>query len=147
VGFSGRTLAGSLFTRGRNLRGALTPGDDPPDRDDLDDGVVADALISDLHLLPGLWKIDGYAKAADTILSRFAVTEGGIFFRFPHDWRRDNRVAAPKLARGNHGWLKCWRGTKNPGAQLILVAHSMGGLVSRYFLEVLEGWTDTRGRW
>jgi pimeloyl-ACP methyl ester carboxylesterase len=143
-GFSGRTLAGSLFTRGRNLRRALTLGDDPPDQDDLDDGVVADALISDLHLLPGLWKIDGYSKVADTILSRFDVTEGENFFRFPYDWRRDNRVAARKLARESHGWLKRWRERKNPHAELILVAHSMGGLVSRYFLEVLEGWKDTR---
>jgi pimeloyl-ACP methyl ester carboxylesterase len=28
--------------------------------------------------------------------------------------------------------------------KLILVGHSMGGLVARYFLECLEGWRDTR---
>jgi hypothetical protein len=143
-GFSGGALAGTLFSRGGNLRKALTLAQDPSDQDDLGDGVVADALVSDLHLLPGLWKIDGYSKVADAILSRFDVTEGENFFRFPYDWRRDNRVAARRLRRESHEWLTRWRASKNPKAKLILIAHSMGGLVSRYFLEVLEGWKDTR---
>jgi pimeloyl-ACP methyl ester carboxylesterase len=36
-----------------------------------------------------------------------------------------------------------WR-KEYPQAKLILVGHSMGGLISRYFLECLEGWRDTR---
>jgi pimeloyl-ACP methyl ester carboxylesterase len=143
-GFSGRVLASALLTRGASLRRALLLAEDPADQDELGDGVVADALIDDLHLLPGLWKIDGYSKVADTIQARFDVTEGENFFRFPYDWRRDNRVAARRLARESHGWLKHWRERGNADAKLILVAHSMGGLVSRYFLEVLEGWKDTR---
>jgi pimeloyl-ACP methyl ester carboxylesterase len=142
-GFSGRLLAEALFTRGRRLRETLMLDESSGD-DDLGDGVVAESLVSDLHLLPGLWKIDGYSKVADAILSRFDVTEGENFFRFPYDWRRDNRVAARRLARESHGWLKRWRERRNPNAKLILVAHSMGGLVSRHFLEVLEGWRDTR---
>ena len=41
--------------------------------------------------------------------------------------------------------LKTWR--EYSGAQdakVILLAHSMGGLVSRYYLEVLEGWRDCK---
>ena len=50
-----------------------------------------------------------------------------------------------KLARQAHDWLSAWRqGSGNPEAKLILVGHSMGGLVSRYFLECLGGWQDTR---
>lgn len=144
-GFSGGTVAGSIFSRGGNLRRALTLAQDSPEVDDLGDGVTADALIPDLHLLPGLWKIDGYSKVANTILSRFEVTEGRNFFRFPYDWRRDNRVAARRLQRQSHEWLRTWRESSgNRDAKLILVAHSMGGLISRYFLEVLEGWRDTR---
>ena len=33
---------------------------------------------------------------------------------------------------------------RNPDAKLILIGHSMGGLVARYFLECLDGWRDTR---
>lgn len=34
-------------------------------------------------------------------------------------------------------------GTRTKDAKLILVGHSMGGIVARCFLEALEGWKDT----
>ncbi|HET8625358.1 MAG TPA: hypothetical protein VFM14_17495, partial [Gemmatimonadales bacterium] len=142
-GFSGGTIADTLLTRGGSLRDALALTGDSPDREDLGDGIVADSLAPDLHLIPGLWKIDGYSRVADTILERFAVREGENFFRFPYDWRRDNRAAAQRLAHQSAEWLRRRR-TTVPDAKLILVAHSMGGLVSRYFLEVLGGWRNTR---
>jgi len=41
--------------------------------------------------------------------------------------------------------LRAWRQRSgNNDAKLILVGHSMGGLVARHYLEVLEGWRDTR---
>lgn len=144
-GFSAGSIGKALFTRGGSMRRALALPHDDPDVDDLGDGVTADALMPDLHLLPGIWKIDGYAKIADAILASFDVTERSNFFRFPYDWRRDNRVAARWLARASHNWLRDWRQSSgNADAKLILVAHSMGGLVSRHFLECLDGWKDTR---
>jgi pimeloyl-ACP methyl ester carboxylesterase len=144
-GFAGRSLVSSLFSRGKNMRDALMLSEDPPDVDDLEDGVQATKLIPDLHLIPKVWKIDGYSKVADKITSTFDVTPGENFFEYPYDWRRTNVVSARKLARKAHDWLTAWREkTNNPGAKLVLVAHSMGGLVSRYFIEVLEGWKDTR---
>jgi hypothetical protein len=143
-GYSAKTIAGALFTGGSNLREALALPHDDPDVDDLGDGVTADALMPDLHLLPGLWKIDGYGAVADALLANFELTEGRNFFRFPYDWRRHNKVAARKLARAAHDWLRDWRAAGHPDAKLILIAHSMGGIVSRYFLECMEGWKDTR---
>jgi len=144
-GFSGRLLARSLLTRGRRIRKALFLHQDPVDEDDLGDGIVADRILPDLHLLPGLWKIDGYSEVSDMIERRFAVERGKNFFHFPYDWRRDNRVSARKLQKQSHSWLNAWRehsGDKD--ARLILIGHSMGGLVARYFLEVMEGWKSTR---
>ncbi|MEQ1731501.1 MAG: lecithin--cholesterol acyltransferase, partial [Vicinamibacterales bacterium] len=46
--------------------------------------------------------------------------------------------------RQTHDWLTRYRASASPNARLILVAHSMGGLISRYFIEVLDGWKDTR---
>jgi len=143
-GFSGRSLGRALFSRGESMSSALSLEGDASDVDDLGDGVVADSLIQDLHLLPGLWKIDGYSKVSKAIQQRFDVTPGRNFFEFPYDWRRDNRVSARALARQTHDWLQSWRESASANAQLILIGHSMGGLVSRYFLEVLEGWKDTR---
>ncbi len=145
-GYSANSIGKALFSKGDALRAALALPHDDPIRDDLDDGVTADALMPDLHLLPGIWKIDGYTKVAETLLATFELTEGENFFRFPYDWRRDNRVAARKLARLTHGWLKNWRAKSgNDDAKLILIGHSMGDLVSRYFLECLGGWKDTKG--
>jgi pimeloyl-ACP methyl ester carboxylesterase len=144
-GWSGRSALRGLLDGGRSMtRSLLLPGD-PMDLDDLGDDVEATSLISDLHLIPGLWKIDGYSRIATTIRAGFEVEEGRNFFEFPYDWRRDNRVAARRLARMTHDWLTGWRQSSgNADAKLILVAHSMGGLVSRYFLEVMEGWKKTR---
>ena len=131
------TAARALITLGRSLA-------DLELRDEhADDGVTAPLMIPDLHLIPGLWKIDGYSKVSGYLQQQFAVTPGKNFFAFPYDWRRDNRVAAHRLKEQTDRWLWQWR-RESRDAKLILVGHSMGGLVARYFLECLDGWRDTR---
>jgi pimeloyl-ACP methyl ester carboxylesterase len=133
-----------LRTIGRSLRDLELQGDDP-DADDLGDGITAPRVQPDTHLIPGLWKIDGYGKLATTMVKDLDVERGVNLFELPYDWRRDNRVAARLLARRSHEWLSAWRDRSgNPDAKLILVGHSMGGLVARHFLELLDGWRDTR---
>ena len=39
-------------------------------------------MIPDLHLIPGLWKIDGYSKLSRCLQRQFAVTPGRNFFAF-----------------------------------------------------------------
>ena len=142
--FSGGAAIRALLSLGDSIKDLELQGDDP-ELDDLGDGVTAARVMPDIHLIPGLWKIDGYGKIAQAIRGEFEVESGVNFFEFPYDWRRDNRVAARKLARESHDWLKAWRDRSgNDDAKLILVGHSMGGLVARHFLEVLDGWKDTR---
>jgi hypothetical protein len=144
-GYSARSIGKALFSLGGSIRAALALPHDDPAVDDLGDGVVADSLMPDLHLLPGIWKIDGYERISKALLANFDLTEGKNFFPFPYDWRRDNRVAAGKLASASNAWLRAWRQSSgNDNAKLILIGHSMGGIVSRYFLECLEGWKVTR---
>jgi hypothetical protein len=144
-GWSGRVLAKNLATLGGDYVRDLAVAQDSPLDESLDDGVVATRLLPDLHVLPGVWKIDGYGAVAEFIKSEFEVTENENFFPFPYDWRRDNRSSARTLKARTDAWLHRWRARSgNADARLILVAHSMGGLVSRYFLEVLDGWRDTR---
>lgn len=141
---SGAGMLTALKTLGNSVKDLTLAGDNP-DVDDLGDGIVADRIFPDTHLLPGLWKIDGYSTLSKAITDEFDVRAGLNFFEFAYDWRRDNRVAARRLARLAPGWLSRWRkASGNNGAKLVLVAHSMGGLVSRYFLEALGGWRDTR---
>jgi pimeloyl-ACP methyl ester carboxylesterase len=132
----------ALFSGGRTIQDLRLENDDP-DADDIGDGVRATRLVNDVHLFPGLWTIDGYTKVAARLRERLRLSPGANYYELPYDWRRDNRVAARTLQRESAQWLKARRAT-HPDAKLVLVAHSMGGLVARYFLEVLGGWRDTR---
>lgn len=151
---SGQAIWKVLTQTGKTIRN-LQLGQDSPEAESLGDGVRATALIQDTHLIPGLWKIDGYTKTASLITDNFDVTPGDIyndpddraanFYQFPYDWRRDNRANARILKKLIDKRLKCWREKSGAtDAKVILMAHSMGGLVSRYYLEVLEGWQDSR---
>ena len=106
-------------------------------------GVTAPTMIPDLHLIPGPWKIDGYCQAVGLTAAAVRRHPGQELLHVSYDWRWDNRVAARRLKEQTNRWLGEWR-REQPDAKLILVGHSMGGLVARYFLECLEGWRDTR---
>jgi Lecithin:cholesterol acyltransferase len=143
-GTSGGALWRAVSGLGKDIRELALEGDDP-EVDHLDDGVEATRLIPDLHMIPGLWKIDGYSTTKAELVKRFGLKFGKNYFDFSYDWRRDNRVSARKLQKLTRKWLQVWRSESgNADAKLVLVGHSMGGVVSRYFLEVLEGWRDTR---
>jgi hypothetical protein len=133
-----------LFTLGRSLD-TLTLEDDDWRADDLGDGVRATGLVGAAHIIPGLWKIDVYAGVEAALVEGLGLTRGQDYFPFPYDWRRDNRASARRLERSARAWLTAWRERSgNADAQLVLVAHSMGGLVARYFVEALGGWEVTR---
>ncbi len=143
-GLSAGTIGRALWNLGGNIQDLAIPAD-ALDRPDYDDGVTAPKLLQDAHLIPGLWKIDGYSLIADTLRANFQIETGENYFELPYDWRLDNRIAAKKLQQLSRQWLDDWqKKSGNQNAKLILIAHSMGGLVARYFLEVLEGWRDTR---
>jgi pimeloyl-ACP methyl ester carboxylesterase len=132
----------ALWSLGHSIKDLELHGD-PVDDDNLGDGVEATRLVPDMHLIPGFWSIAGYSGVRRMIIENFDVVEGKNFVEFPYDWRRDNRVAARRLAETVGPVLKAAR-NDNPNAKLVLVGHSMGGLVARYYLECMDGWKDTR---
>jgi hypothetical protein len=141
---SGGAIGRGLLSLGDSIKQLTLNGDDP-EAEDLGDGVTADRLIYGTTIIPKLWSIDGYGPIAARLRHEFKLTPGANFFEFPYDWRRDNRAAARRLQRLATGWLHAWQKKQNdPDARLVLVAHSMGGLISRYFIEVLGGWRITR---
>jgi len=138
------SIGDALQTLGQNLQG-LELKDDPQDVEDLGDGVVATGLVPDIHLIPGFWKIDGYSGVRAALSQRLKLDGAQNYIEFPYDWRRDNRVAARKLARLVPSWLAQWKKISgNDDAKVVFIAHSMGGLVARYYLECLEGWRHAR---
>jgi len=134
----------SLVSGGGALK-SLAVAEDDGEAEDLGDGVRATKVMDDVHLIPGLWKIDGYTGIREFLTSTFDLNEGENFFAFPYDWRRDNRASARRLQQEAGQWLSAHRvKSGNDRARLVLIGHSMGGLVSRYYVEALGGWADTR---
>lgn len=124
---------------GKSIEGLELAGDE------VDDGVAATRLVPDVTLVPGLVKIDGYTRISEQLCERLGLTSGRNFRHFPYDWRRDNRVSAQRLQSQAMDWLAHWRAESGAGdAKLVLIGHSMGGLISRWFVECLGGWKDTR---
>ena len=136
--------AGSIWRAISSAGGSVTSlvldaGGDPG-------GVSAPRLIPDVTIVPRFMKIDGYTRIEEYLIAQLGLERGKNYFPFPYDWRLDNRVNAKRLESQALTWLKQWR-ERHGGpsdARLILVGHSMGGLVSRYFLECLGGWEHTR---
>ena len=147
-GLSGQAVIDNLLSLGRNIQHLALPqgiGDQEPN-----DGVSVTRLMPDLHMLPGLWTIDGYGQLVNSLKGRFTLNEAtmnqpGNLLLFPYDWRLSNVSSASKLAETASRELDRWRKhTRNPEAKLLLICHSMGGLVARWFLEVLGGREITR---
>jgi pimeloyl-ACP methyl ester carboxylesterase len=140
------TSPGALWgtVAGENLEKLrLTGADDG--QEDLGDGIVPTRLVPNPELVPGLWKQGGYSILSQALVGRLGLVRGENYFEFPYDWRRDNRVTAKRLAKDASAWLSAWRSrTGNADAKLVLIAHSMGGLIGRYFMECLEGWKSVR---
>lgn len=144
-------LSRTLLTSGRALD-SLMLTDDDPQADDLGDGVQVAGLVETAHLVPGLVKIDGYTDLCRMVTDTFEVVRGDItsagpanFVPFPYDWRRDLRASARRLGRFVERALPTWR--EYSGAQdakVVILAHSMGGLIARYWIEVLGGVRDCR---
>jgi hypothetical protein len=74
---SGQAIWQIVSSLGQRVQDLKLEGDDL-NGGDLGDGIKATKLIADTHLIPGLWKIDGYTQTSKLITDNFQVTEGNI---------------------------------------------------------------------
>src|SRR5438105_45396 len=74
-GLSASSFVRAFATLGGSIKD-LELHSDPDEDVDIGDGVTAPRVLPDVHMVPGLWKIDGYTKIATSIKRVFAVTEG-----------------------------------------------------------------------
>jgi hypothetical protein len=151
-GLSAGSLSRAIATLGRDVKRLQLPddiGDHAPD-----DGVTAGALMPDLHVIPGIWTVTvGYDTLCSHLIDRFRLTapdprhpeQPANVVPFAYDWRLSNRYNAACLKRAADEALERWR--RQPGCQsagLFLICHSMGGLIARYYLDVLGGAADAK---
>ena len=110
-------------------------------------------LIRSRAVVPGWTVVCGYDRLMAALAALpGAVVDGGQPDRrvrdanvvaFPYDFRASVVAAAELLAAEVSGRLSALGGAGEPG-RVIVVAHSMGGLVARYWMGPLEGWRVCR---
>jgi hypothetical protein len=117
-----------------------------------DDGIRATALLAFPGYLPLLDGVEPYT-ALVAALRRTTVHPDAVL-AFPYDWRRSIAHNAHLLEGVATAHLAAWKerirslpghDPSRPEPQLSLVCHSMGGLIARYFTEVLGHRDITRG--
>jgi hypothetical protein len=117
---------------------ALPPdlGDEAPDGPDT---LTPVGLLREPRIYPGLMPHVAYRELARHLGE---LAEGRVAV-FPYDWRLSNRHSAVLLkefvARELQQWREKRRAADDEEPRVIFVCHSMGGLVARYYLEVLGG--------
>ena len=96
-----------------------------------DSAVEARALVSEVVIVPNFLKQDQYNRLTGYFISELGYELGKNLFEFPYDWRQDCRKSAQQLAARIESW--------DIDGPVTIVAHSMGTLVSRYYIEHLGG--------
>jgi pSer/pThr/pTyr-binding forkhead associated (FHA) protein len=101
----------------------------------LDSGPVeVTGMITEVVVVPHLIKLDAYSRLTHFLEASLGYHLGIDLLEFPYDWRQDAGVIARQLA----ATIKTWREEMGHGP-VTVIAHSMGGLVTRYYLDQLDG--------
>ncbi len=153
-GLSGRALLRGIRTFGRSVRDLTLPpdlGDEHPG-----DGVRPLGPMRDLHGLLGIGTlVDGYDGLLDWLERHFTLRRRNVrdepgtpanLIGFGYDWRLSCRYNADRLAERVDEELGRWRASapERAGARVVLVCHSMGGLVARHYVKRGGGAEVTR---
>jgi len=92
--------------------------------------------VRETVVVPGLVKVESFGRLVDFLCQQLGYTEGVDLLEFGYDWRQDGRTNAALLKERVAAWR---RKMPDPHKKVVFIAHSMGGLVCRYYLEHLGG--------
>ncbi|HJR80780.1 MAG TPA: FHA domain-containing protein [Anaerolineales bacterium] len=88
-------------------------------------------ILNEMVIVPNLISFDQYNLLGNYLVEELGYERGNNFIEFAYDWRQDVRKSARDLATFVEGW--------NVDAPITIIAHSLGTLVSRYYIEQLGG--------
>jgi hypothetical protein len=96
-----------------------------------DEPLEARGLVNEVVIIPNLIKQDQYSLLVDYLKENLGYEAGDDLLEFGYDFRQDNRLSARGLGAAIEEW--------DVEGPITIIAHSMGCLVTRYYLERLGG--------
>ena len=93
--------------------------------------LEARGILDQLVVVPGLLKLAQYSALTEYLRQSLDYEVGRDLLEFAYDFRQDNRRSAIELGAAIEQW--------NPAAPITIIAHSMGCLIARYYIERLGG--------
>jgi pSer/pThr/pTyr-binding forkhead associated (FHA) protein len=88
-------------------------------------------ILNEMVIVPNLISFDQYNLLGNYLVEELGYERGDNFIEFAYDWRQDVRRSARDLARFVEDW--------KVNSPITIIAHSLGTLVSRYYIEQLGG--------
>src|SRR5262245_5180054 len=106
--------------------------------------VTATRLLRAPAFAPVLRGVEPYRNLVKAL--RRAVAHADAILEFPYDWRLPVGESAAELATAAEQHLTQWQRHRDGSdeSRLVLVAHSMGGLVAQHFTNLLGGADQVR---
>lgn len=96
-----------------------------------DTPLEARGVIGEVVVVPNFIKLEHYSRLSDYLQESLGYERGKDLMEFAYDWRRDLRDAAKRMAQAIDSW--------DVEPPITIIAHSMGSLVSRYYIEKFGG--------
>jgi pSer/pThr/pTyr-binding forkhead associated (FHA) protein len=93
--------------------------------------IRARGLVDQVVIVPNLIKLEQYSRLSEYLEEGLGYQRGQNLLEFAYDFRQDIRLSASGLAAAIAEW-------KVP-RPITIIAHSMGCLVSRYYVDQLGG--------
>jgi len=93
--------------------------------------IAARGVLNEVVIVPNLVKLEQYNRLGDYLVESLGYQRQVDLMEFAYDWRQDVRLSARCLAQAIQDW--------DISGPVILIAHSLGSLVTRYYIEHLGG--------
>jgi hypothetical protein len=100
-------------------------------------------ILNQVLLVPPFAKQEHYGRLLEKLEDwgyqvnpRDPYPDDRAVYTFAYDWRQDNRLSARQLGEAIRGWRE-----RHAGAKALLITHSNGGVVSRWYIQK-EGGKD-----
>ena len=88
-------------------------------------------IVDEVVIVPNFIKLDQYNRLGDYLVDELNYRRGVDFFEFAYDWRQDVRTSAAQLGEMIESLDKV--------QPVIVIGHSLGTMVTRYYVECLGG--------